>query len=115
MRGKTRQCLNQRVRRQAVMRQPTVLELPAQRALRGFMLRSVLLVANQLQGGMAATVFPDGKKSAVLRKTNTDNYIYRTEKGTSFGYFDADGNLKLETYDPKKDTVTVTTYSIIKQ
>lgn len=59
--------------------------------------------------------YPDGKKSAILRKTSNNNYIYRTNTNTSFGYFDANGNLKLETYDPKTDQVTVTTYTIIKQ
>lgn len=62
------------------------------------------------------TVFyPNGKKSAILRKTSNNNYIYRTNTDTSFGYFDADGNLKLETYDPKTDQITITTYTIIKQ
>ena len=40
---------------------------------------------------------PDGKKAAVLRKTSNNNYIYRTKNATSYGYFDANGNLVLET------------------
>lgn len=59
--------------------------------------------------------YPDGKKSAILRRTSNNNYIYKTNTNTSYGYFDADGNLKLETYDPKTDQITITTYTIIKQ
>ena len=57
---------------------------------------------------------PDGKKAAVLRKTSNNNYIYRTKTATSYGYFDSNGNLVLETYDDKTDKVTVTTYVIVK-
>ena len=35
----------------------------------------------------------DGKKSGILRKTSNDNYIYKSKDKTSFGYFDANGNL----------------------
>lgn len=62
------------------------------------------------------TVFlPDGKEKAILRKTSNNNYIYKAQSITSFGYFDSNGNLVLETYDDKTDKVTVTTYNIIKQ
>jgi hypothetical protein len=54
---------------------------------------------------------PSGEKSAVLRKTSNNNYIYRKDK-TSYGYFTADGNLILEHYDEATDTVTITTYSV---
>ncbi|WP_367754364.1 hypothetical protein [Flavobacterium sp. WC2430] len=61
------------------------------------------------------TVFsPDGKKSAILRKTSNNNYIYKSKNKTSFGYFDGDGNLVLESYDEATDTITVTTYVIEK-
>lgn len=61
------------------------------------------------------TVFsPDGKKSAILRKTSNNNYIYKSKNKTSFGYFDANGNLVLESYDETTDTITVTTYIIEK-
>lgn len=66
------------------------------------------------QGGYTM-FFPEGKKAAILRKTSNNNYIYKTKTNTSFGYFDANGNLVLETYDDKTDKVTVTTYNIIKQ
>lgn len=58
---------------------------------------------------------PDGKKAAILRKTSNNNYIYRTKNTTSYGYFDTNGNLVLESYDDKTDKVTVTTYIIVKQ
>ena len=58
---------------------------------------------------------PDGKKTAILRKTSNNNYIYRTKNATSYGYFDANGNLVLESYDDKTDKITVTTYIIVKQ
>lgn len=57
---------------------------------------------------------PSGKKAAILRRTSNNNYIYRTKNNTSYGYFDANGNLVLETYDDKTDKVTVTTYTVIK-
>jgi len=57
---------------------------------------------------------PNGTKSAVLRKTSNNNYIYKAKDKTSYGYFTADGNLVLENYDDATDTVTITTYSITK-
>lgn len=60
-------------------------------------------------------IFPDRKEKGVLRKTSNNNYIYRAKDNTSFGYFDSNGNLVLETYNDKTDTVTVTTYVIIKE
>jgi hypothetical protein len=57
---------------------------------------------------------PDGKKSAILRKTSNNNYIYKSGNKTSFGHFNSDGNMILETYDEKTDTITITTYHIEK-
>lgn len=57
---------------------------------------------------------PDGKKSAILRKTSNNNYIYKSGNRTSFGHFNSDGNMILETYDEKTDTITITTYHIEK-
>jgi hypothetical protein len=59
--------------------------------------------------------FPKGKKAAILRKTSNNNYIYKTKNSTSYGYFDANGNLVLETYNDKTDEVTVTKYIIIQK
>ncbi len=54
---------------------------------------------------------PTGKREAVLRQTQNNNFIYRTKDRTSFGYFDANGNLILETYDDKADKITVETFT----
>jgi hypothetical protein len=53
---------------------------------------------------------PTGKKYAIMRKTSNNNYIYRTKDRTSYGYFDNDGNLVLETYDEKTDKITTETF-----
>ncbi len=58
---------------------------------------------------------PEGERAAILRKTSNNNYIYSTKNGTSYGYFDNDGNLILETYDVKTDNVTTTKYIIIQK
>ena len=58
---------------------------------------------------------PDNTDYAVLRRTSNNNYIYRTGNRTSIAYFDANGNLVVETYDDKTDGVTVETYTVVKQ
>lgn len=58
---------------------------------------------------------PEGQRAAILRKTSNNNYIYSTKNGTSYGYFDTDGNLILETYDIKTDNVTTTKYIILQK
>ncbi len=58
---------------------------------------------------------PNNKKAAILRKTSNNNYIYKSKNRTSFGYFDTNGNLILESYDDKTDKIIMETYSIIKQ
>lgn len=58
---------------------------------------------------------PNSKKAAILRRTSNNNYIYKSKNKTSYGYFDANGNLVLESYDDKTDTVNVETYVIIKK
>lgn len=47
------------------------------------------------------------KKPALMRKTSTNSYIYRTKDKTSIAYFDTNGNIILETYDDASDKVTV--------
>ncbi len=59
---------------------------------------------------MGYTMMNNGKKMGVLRATSNNNYIYRTKDKTSFGYFDDKGNLILETYDDKTDTMTTEMY-----
>ncbi len=57
----------------------------------------------------------DSKKTALLRKTSTNSFIYRNGEKTSIGYFDINGNLVLETYDPKTDSVSYETYIVAKK
>ncbi len=58
---------------------------------------------------------PTSKKPALLRKTSTNSYIYRTNDKTAVGYFDTNGNLIIETYDDKSDKVSIETYTRVKQ
>lgn len=51
---------------------------------------------------------------ATLRKTSNGNYIYSTKDRVSFGYFDKDGNLILETYDAKGDKIIYERYDLSK-
>jgi uncharacterized FlaG/YvyC family protein len=55
----------------------------------------------------------NGDKLAILRKTSRNNYIIKFKNTLSFGYFDDNGNLVIETYDEETDEVSKTTYVII--
>jgi hypothetical protein len=50
--------------------------------------------------------------SGILRKTSNNNYIFRSKNKVSVGYFDKSGNLVLETYDPKTDSMIKEKYVI---
>lgn len=50
-------------------------------------------------------------KTSLLRKTSTNSYIYITKEKTAVAYFDVDGNLVLEFYDAKNDSVKIETYT----
>ncbi len=67
-----------------------------------------------LDNGGYTLISPSNKKG-ILRRTSNNNYIYRERRKTSFGYFDARGNLILETYDPRTDKITVETFNVIKR
>lgn len=54
------------------------------------------------------------EKPALLRKTSTNSYVYRSKNKTAIGYFDINGDLILETYDDKSDKVLVEKYAIVK-
>ena len=56
----------------------------------------------------------DNKEEAFLRKTTTNSFIYQNKKKTAIGYFDVDGNLILETYNPKTDTISFQKYIVTK-
>lgn len=49
------------------------------------------------------------KRSGVLRPLSNNSYIYRNGNQTSVGYFDNNGNLVLQTYDEKTDTIKTET------
>ena len=55
------------------------------------------------------------KKPAVLRKTSTNNYFYKSGNKTAIGYFNTDGNLVIETYDNKTDKMITETYVVVKE
>jgi hypothetical protein len=54
-------------------------------------------------------------KPALLRKTSTNSYIFRSENRTAIGYFDTQGNLVIEYYDDKSDLVNIEKYAVIKK
>lgn len=56
----------------------------------------------------------DTKDQAFLRKTSTNSFIYQNKNKIAIGYFDVDGNLILETYNPKTDTVSYEKYNVSK-
>ena len=58
--------------------------------------------------------FPDSADRAVLRRTSNNNYIFKNKDKLSVGYFDAEGNLVVETYDEKTDTVVLEKYIVVK-
>lgn len=47
-----------------------------------------------------------------LRRTSNNSYIYKNKDKFSVGYFDANGNLVLETYDEKAGKMTTETYNL---
>lgn len=57
---------------------------------------------------------PKSKDVAYLKRTSNNNYIYKTKNKTAVGYFDANGNLILETYDEKTDQVILEKYNLVK-
>jgi hypothetical protein len=54
---------------------------------------------------------PDNTNYAIIRKAANNNYIYKTKERTSIGYFDANGNFVVESYDEKTDGITIQTYT----
>ncbi|MES2411442.1 MAG: hypothetical protein V4535_08370 [Bacteroidota bacterium] len=51
---------------------------------------------------------------SLLRRTSNNSYIYKSGDKFSVGYFDANGNLVLETYDEKTDTISTQVYNLQK-
>ena len=54
-------------------------------------------------------------KPYLLRKTSTNSYIYVNEGKMAVSYFDIDGNLIIETYNDKTDTVESTKFDVVKK
>ncbi|WP_130735032.1 hypothetical protein [Flavobacterium sp. J27] len=66
-----------------------------------------------IQKGNGYTMLnPSHTEAGILRKTSNNNYIYRSDDKVSFGYFDKDGNLILETFDYKNDKITMEKYVV---
>ena len=57
----------------------------------------------------------DNKDYGKLRRTSNGQYIFRTKTGTSVGYFNANGDFVVETYDDKSDGIMVETYTKVVQ
>ena len=51
---------------------------------------------------------------SLLRKTANNTYIYKNKDKFAIGHFDANGNLVLETYDEKTDTISVEVFDLQK-
>lgn len=54
-------------------------------------------------------------KPALLRKTSTNSYIYKSENKTAISYFDTEGNLVVEVYNDKLDIVDIEKFKVIKK
>lgn len=57
----------------------------------------------------------NNKNIGKIRKTTTNSFIFAGKNKTAIAYFDTNGNLVLESYDPKTDTVTFETYTVLKK
>ncbi|WP_264521354.1 hypothetical protein [Flavobacterium sp. N1994] len=70
----------------------------------------------QIQSDKTGYVMTNPKTNtlSLLRKTSNNNYIFKNKDNFSVGYFDVDGNLILETYDEKTDSVIQEKYSVVK-
>ena len=60
-------------------------------------------------------VITQGEMKALLRKTSTNSYIFKSDNKTAIGYFDTEGNLVIEFYDDKLDIVNIEKYAVIKK
>lgn len=57
----------------------------------------------------------NNKNIGKIRKTTTNSYIFAGKDKTAIAYFDTNGSLVLESYNPKTDTVTFETYTVLKE
>jgi len=70
-------------------------------------------VATDNNTGYTMTL-PDTEDKIILRRTSNNNYIFKNKDKLSVGYFDGEGNLVVETYDEKTDTVVLEKYIVVK-
>ncbi|MDK2772681.1 MAG: hypothetical protein KYX68_10720 [Flavobacterium sp.] len=56
----------------------------------------------------------NGNKNGFLRKTSDNHYIYVKGNEMSVGHFNAEGNLVIDTYDKKSDSIITTIYTSAK-
>ncbi len=57
----------------------------------------------------------NNKNIGKIRKTTTNSFIFAGKDKMAIAYFDTNGNLVLESYNPKTDTVTFETYTVLKE
>ena len=60
-------------------------------------------------------VITQGETKAILRKTSTNSYIFRSDNKTAIGYFDTEGNLVIEVYNDKLDMVDIEKFIVVKK
>ena len=66
------------------------------------------------EGGSYTMYTDQNKPRGIMRKTSNNNYIFYNKNKFSVGYFDAEGNFILETYNNKSDKLTTEKYLIQK-
>lgn len=57
----------------------------------------------------------NNKNIGKIRKTTTNSFIFVGKDKTAIAYFDTNGNLVIESYNPKTDTVTFETYTVLNE
>lgn len=50
------------------------------------------------------------KHAKALKLNNSNRYLFKSDKLTGVGYFNAEGNFVIEYYDPEKDALVTKTY-----
>lgn len=61
------------------------------------------------------TMTNGNEKPYLLRTTTTNSYVFRSSDKTAIGYFDTNGDLVVEVYNDKTDTITIEKYTAIKE
>mgnify|MGYP003601352749 CR=1 FL=1 len=69
------------------------------------------LIQNDKQGYTLTS--SDNTSKGILRRTSNNNNFYINDDKVAVGYYDADGNFILETYDAKTDSIITEKFEII--